>query len=412
VTALLAVSFDERLATAARGVSEPPTLEAYQVFDEGLQLYLLSAHDANPIPHFYRAFALDTSFVIPLFYATHVHNNLGQWTAADSLLTIVERFRDRLSGYDRHWLDYLRSRTEGDNQAALLAIRRAAELAPGSKAVYNRAHQALHNNRPQEAVDALLTLDPDRGPMRGWRPYFEQLIAAYSALAEHERELEVARVYREAYGDDLATLANEAAALAALGRVEQANALLDEITALPERGLSQGDMILGIALSQRRFGLFHEARTTVDRAMRWFDARLPETKSSAAWRSSYAAALYVADRCDEAYGVAKSLSEEFPQDFQYRGLVGVLAACRGDHAEALEISQWLEVFDRAHLRGNHTMWRSLIAGALGDGENAVALFRQALARGATYPNRSDYGWIAFESVRDYPPFQEIMRPKK
>jgi tetratricopeptide (TPR) repeat protein len=411
VMGLLAVSFDERLATAARGVSEAPTLQAYQAFDEGLQLYLLSAHDANAIPHFYRAFALDTSFVIPLFYATHVHNNIGQWTAADSLVAIVERFRDRLSAYDRHWLDYLKAHAEGDSPAALLAIRRAAELAPGSKAVYNRARQALHNNRPQEAVYALLTVDSERGPMRGWRPYFEQLIEAYSALGERERALEAAQQYREAYGDDLATLVSEAAALAALQRVEEANALLEDMTALPEQGLNQGDMILGIALDQRRLGHSDAARRTVDRAIRWFDARLPETKSSAAWRWSYAWALYVADRLDEAYRVANSLAEEFPQDFHYRGLVGVLAACKGDRDEALAISQWLEALDRPYLKGNHTMWRSMIAGALGDGENAVALFRQAFAGGAGYPGPWDYPWIAFEPIRDYPPFQELVRPR-
>ncbi len=411
VLGLLAVSFDQRLATAARGVSEPPTLEAYQAFDEGLQLYLVSAHDANAIPHFYRAFALDTSFVIPLFYATLIHNNNAQWTEVDSLLAIVERFRNRLSEYDRHWLDYLRTRADGDNPAALVAIRRAAELAPGSKAVYNRARQALHNNRPQEAIDALLSLDPERGPMRGWRPYFERLIEAYAVQGEHERALEAAQQLREAYGDDLTTLALEAAVLAALERAEEANALLADITALPEQGLSQGDAMLNHAQYERRLGLFDAAQSTAHRAIQWFDARLPETKSSAEWRRSYAWASYVADRCDEAYSVAKSLAEEYPQDFQHWGPVGVLAACRGDRDEALEISLRLEALDGSHLRGSYTMWRSMIAGALGDGENAVAFFRLASAQGMTYPSPWDFVWIAFEPVRDYPPLQEIMRPK-
>jgi len=411
VMGLLAVSFDERLATAARGVSEPPTLAAYRAFDEGLQLYMLSAHDPGAIPHFYRAFALDSSFITPLFYATHVHNNSGQWTTADSLVAIVERFRNRLSAYDRYWLDYLKAHLAGDSQAALLAIRRAAELAPGSKAVYNRARQALHNNRPQEAVDALLTLDPERGPMRGWRPYFEQLIEAWSALGEKERALEAARQYRDVYGDDAATLANEAAVLAALERVEEANALLDEMSSMLEDGLLQGGMMLGIALDQRRLGHSDAARSTVDRAIRWFDARPPATKSSAAWRWSYAWALYVADRPDEAYRVATSLAEEAPEEFQYRGLAAVLAACRGDRGEALAVSQWLAELDRPYLKGNHTMWRSMIAGALGDGESAVALFRRASAQGAGYPSPWDFGWIAFESVHDYPPFRELVRPK-
>jgi tRNA A-37 threonylcarbamoyl transferase component Bud32/tetratricopeptide (TPR) repeat protein len=414
VMGLLALSFDERVAAHASSAAQPPSFEAYRAFDDGLVQYL-QGHGADgyreAFPYFHRAFELDTTFVTPLFYAILVHSNLGQWTQSDSLVGIVERFKDRLSDYDQHWLDYLRARVDGDNSEALRAIRRAAELAPGSKAVYNRAHQALHNNHPQEALDALQSLDPERGPMRGWRPYFEQLVGAYSALDEHERALEAAQKYRETYGDDLATLGGEAAALAALGRVEEVNALLDDLTALPEQGLDQGDIILGIALDQRRLGHIDAAQTTVDRAIQWLGTRQPETKSSAAWRWSYTWALYIADRWDEASSVAKPLSEEAPEDFQYRGFVGVLAACRGDQEEAQQISRWLGSLDRPHLRGNPTMWRSMIAGTLGDGEKAVALFRQAVAQGMSYPGARSLGSIAFEPLRDHPEFQELMRPK-
>jgi DNA-binding SARP family transcriptional activator len=413
VMGLLAISFDERVAAHASSAAQPPSFEAYRAFDEGMVRYLRGEADGfrEAFPYFHRAFELDTTFVTPLFYAILVHSNIGQWTQSDSLVGVVARFRDRLSDYDQHWLDYLRARVEGDNPEALRAIRRAAELAPSSKAVYNWAHQARHNNRPREALDALLSLDPERGPMRGWRPYFEQLVGSYSALDEHESALEATQQYREIYGDDPSTLGYEAGALAALGRVEEVNTLLDDLTALPEQGLNQGEIILGIALDQRRLGHIDAAQTTVDRAIRWFDARLPETKSSAAWRWSYAWALYIADRRDEAYSVATSLSEEFPEDLQYRGFVGVLAACRGDQEEAQQISQWLESLDRPYLRGNHTMWRSRIAGTLGDGENAVALFRQAVAQGMSYPGAWNFSSIPFEPLRDYPPWQELIRPK-
>jgi hypothetical protein len=47
VMGLLAISLDERLAEASTGAIGPPTLEAYQAFDEGLRIYLMSAHDAD-----------------------------------------------------------------------------------------------------------------------------------------------------------------------------------------------------------------------------------------------------------------------------------------------------------------------------------------------------------------------------
>ena len=411
VMGFLAISFDERIAAEASSVAQPPSFEAYRAFDEGMVHYLRGEH-LEAFPYFQRALELDTTFVTPLFYAILGHNNLDEWAQSDSLAGILERFRERLSEYDRQWLDYLKARVDGDHPRARRAMRRAAELAPGSKAVYNRAFVAFNTQRPQEAVDALLTLDPERGPMRGWNSYFDLFTQAYLLLDEHDKALEVAQRYREIFGDTPRTLAVEALALAALGRIGQVHALLDDLIALPEQGLRQGNQSRRIASYLRYLGHTDAAQSTVDLAIQWFEARLPETKANENWRWDYAQTSYVAGRCNEAYQVAKPLSEEFPEDVNYRGLVGVLAVCRGDQEEALQISQWLEAVDRPYLRGSHTMWRSRIAGVLGDGENAVAFYRQAVAQGQ-FHMRPGVGWLwmVWESLRDYPPWQELMRPK-
>jgi len=414
VMGFLAVAFDERISARAHTLTRPPSLDAYREFDEGLGIYLkASGIDETAIPHFYRAFSLDTTFVVPLHYAIFTHINLREWAQADSLVGILERFRDRLSDYDRHWLDYLKARVDGDYAAAYAAIHRAAELAPGSKAVYTLAIIAHRLNRPREALGALLSLDPERGPMRGWPSYFVALRRAYLALGEYEKALESAQKYREIFGDTHTpgTLGGEALCLAALGQVDEVNVLLDGIGALPEQGTSQGSRMVEIAAYLRRHGHVDPGSTTVGRVIQWFENRPPETRATALWRTYYAWAFYVANRWDEAYSVAKSLSEESPEDFNYRGLVGVLAARRGDHEEAVEISQWLEALDRPYLRGAHTALRSQIAGALGDGENAVALWRQASAEGFDLPRPWDLIWISFEPIRDYPEFQELMKPK-
>ncbi|UCG84849.1 MAG: serine/threonine protein kinase [Gemmatimonadota bacterium] len=420
VMGFLAINLDERISDQASSRARPPSLEAYQEFDRGWELFLRDAFDDRAKSHFYRAFELDTTFVIPLRYAVLINFNQGRmlgwwdsWAQADSLLRILERFEGRLSQYDQHWLHYLKARMAGDNPEALRAIRRAAELAPGSRAVYNRAFIANRVNRPQEAVDALLSLDPERGPMRGWSGYFDELMHAYLALDQHEKALEVAQRSRETFGDIPWMLGYEGLALAGLGRIKEVNVLLDDLVNLPEEGLTQGYWIVTIAAFLRLHAHIGPARSTIERAITWYEARLPETKSSAEWRLDYASALYTADRCDQAYGVAKPVSDEFPEELDYRGLVGVLAACRGDEDEALRLSQWLGALDRPYLKGNHTAWRSQIAGALGDGESAVALWRQALAEGVTprFPSTWRTAWLAFEPIRDYPPFQELMRPK-
>jgi hypothetical protein len=212
--------------------------------------------------------------------------------------------------------------------------------------------------------------------------------------------------------DDLETLGREGVALIALGRVERVNAIIDDLVDLPEHGLSQGSWIVSLAAYLRTRGHTDAALATADRAAGWYESRLPETRSSAAGRYHYTLALLVANRCDEAYSIASSLPEEFPENSTYRGIVGLLAACREQQAEALAVSQWLEALDRPHLRGENTWWRSMIAGALGDGEAAVTLWGEAMEGGVYFPVPWSAYWIAFEPVRDYPAFQELIRLKR
>jgi tetratricopeptide (TPR) repeat protein len=410
VMGFLAINFDDRIAAQASGVARPPSFEAYSSFDNGMVHYLRREYGAS-VPYFYRALELDTSFVTPLIYAALSHMNLGEWEQVDSLAGILGRFREQLSDYDRHWLEYVRARMEGDHPEALHVMRQAAELAPGSKAVYNQAYSAVFNNRPREAIEALLTLDPERGPMRGWRSYFHVLVEAYALLAEHENALNAARRYRAIYGDDAETLGRAGLALAAVGHVEEVNAVLDDLIALPEQGVHQGLWITEIGVYLRRNGYEEAAQSTFERATRWFETRLPEVRSTEAWRWNYLWTLYSSGRCDDAYSVATSLSDEFADNFTYRGAVGVFAACRGDREEALEISRWLEDLTGPYLHGYHTVFRFMIAGALGDGENTVALWRQAFAEGFGHPPPWRWGWTAIEPVRNYEPLREFLRPK-
>ena len=78
VMGFLAISFDERLASQATTAGEPPTYEAYRAFNEGMERYLRSEW-ANAIPPFYRAFELDSTFVVPLLYAAINHINVGSF---------------------------------------------------------------------------------------------------------------------------------------------------------------------------------------------------------------------------------------------------------------------------------------------------------------------------------------------
>ena len=90
-------------------------------------------------------------------------------------------------------------------------------------------------------------------------------------------------------------------------------------------------------------------------------------------------------------------------------------------AEALQVSEELGRCDRQRCTGDlnpglPTVLRAEIAALLGDRDGAVALLRQVY--GVTViaaPQRTDltnpHYHFLFESLRGYPPFEELLRPK-
>jgi tetratricopeptide (TPR) repeat protein len=134
--------------------------------------------------------------------------------------------------------------------------------------------------------------------------------------------------------------------------------------------------------------------------------------------------LYRAERWGDALRLYKELAEEYPENTEYLAGLGRLAARRGDREDALRISEELRSVERPHLDPIHALERARIAALLGNREEAMTLLQQAIDQGVNcdrrhpmvgdrllghqvHPHRD----IDFESLRDYPPFQEFLRPK-
>src|SRR5437763_602588 len=95
----------------------------------------------------------------------------------------------------------------------------------------------------------------------------------------------------------------------------------------------------------------------------------------------------------------------------YLGYLGATAARQGNREPALRVDRTLAGSKRPYLFGRHTVWRARIRALLGEREVAVGLLREAIAGG--YPHvHALHIDLAFESLRDYPPFQELMKPKQ
>jgi hypothetical protein len=120
--------------------------------------------------------------------------------------------------------------------------------------------------------------------------------------------------------------------------------------------------------------------------------------------------LYWSERWEEAKEVFVQLLAEEPDAVDYAGYLGAVNARLGNVAEASRISDELAALERPYLRGANTHHQACIAAVLGDRELAVELLRRGFNEGLGYGIwlHSD---IDFESLRDYPPFQELVRPK-
>jgi hypothetical protein len=76
-----------------------------------------------------------------------------------------------------------------------------------------------------------------------------------------------------------------------------------------------------------------------------------------------------------------------------------------------QLQDGLAAFSRPYLRGMHTYFRAQISALLGERDRAVALLRDAITHGARDPWDHLHSEPAFASLRGYPPFDEVLRPK-
>jgi tetratricopeptide (TPR) repeat protein len=406
----LASRFDERLASFVVSPVRPPTYAAYSEASQGLEAYGADNFE-EAARRFRRAYELDTTFASALVLASISLSNRSEFAAADSLLDVLEPLRSRLSSHQQHWVDYRRALMAGDHPAALIAVRRVAEEEPGSKAVYNYALEALQNGRPHEAIDAFRSLSPERGPMRGWIYFWDYLGLAYHLAGDFAAELDVGRRARAAYPDRLYALNPEVRPLAALGRIDQLDRDLEQAGRLErEPGVSVGTLLQEAALELRAHGHPDEARRYWERSLTWLDAQARPTGEPASDGLARANALYALDRYDQAARITDALAAEDPGNPDYVGLRGVLAARIGEARTADSCAARLAAMPRKYSFGVPSVWEARIAAVRGQRDSAVTLLRKAFQEGREY-DLWIHRDIELESLRGYPPFEALVRPK-
>lgn len=411
VAGALAATLDDRLATLSPPSTQPPTLEAYQAYVSGLEFFSQRKYK-EAAPDFHRAAELDSTFMLPRFWELFALGNSGQGAKRDSLLAAMVPLRDKLSPLDQHSLDFFVAYSQQDVLAALHHVRQAAKLAPLSNWTYMVANLGSRLGRPREALQALDQLDPERGWIRGWDQYWAVKTSVHHQLGQFEEQLTISRRERIKNPKRLVLVQDEIAALAALGRIDELRTLIAEIATLPQEELSSANLsdtlLFWVAASElRAHGHRGAAEELLREGLAWWDKLPAEERNEPRQRDGYAQTLYHLGRWQQAESVFQQLSAERPKD---RGLLMHLAATawhRGDHATFNRLLRQIE--DAADPRSESQMIyiRARFAALQGDRVQATALLRYGLTRGLnpSFIHRD----VDLESLRGYPPFEELFK---
>jgi tetratricopeptide (TPR) repeat protein len=269
------------------------------------------------------------------------------------------------------------------------------------------ASYAIALNRPQEAIEAMQTIDTNR-VLIGWTEYWEGLTAARHMLGDHDEELKEALIARAQYPDSLRVIFTESRARAALGDTEGVQSLLDaSINMGAQPGWTVGGLFRATGEELIAHGKVDAGRETLAQAVTWYQTRLVGEKERL--RFNLALTLLSAGRVDETIALLELLDQEDPNRFFILGALGVANALQGDRANAERISVQLEGTREPYSFGGTSFWQAQIAAALGNKDQAMVFLQRAFSEG-----RAMGDWIhrepAFRSLIDHPPFQALLQP--
>jgi DNA-binding SARP family transcriptional activator/TolB-like protein len=392
---------------------QPASYEAYEAYSEGLKAVALWQGMAVAARHFERAVEADSTFARARLWAAQIYMLAGgynnEWPSvakAESLIAPLVESPGQLSRYERCRLEFVKAVRPPRHVPSMYdATRCMVEVAPGSDdAKGELGLNALRVNRPLETISLWVESDPVKK-----RPgYWTIPMTAYHMLGDYDRELDISRQGLQRYSQNVFMKLGEARALAALDRPDDAKGIADRIRSLPSReGLASW---LGLVADELRAHDHRDAaREVLSESIAWLRPRARDTEES---RAELAGLLYRAERWDKALRLYEELAEEYPENTTYLAALGRLAARSGNREEASRISEDLRSARHSLMEGYRNLERARIAGVLGDREEAMTVLRQSFDWGGNWGRwPSLHSDIDFESLHDYPPFQEFLRPK-
>lgn len=400
--------------TGLSSVDAPPSYDAFKEFTRGQEAYDRGDYP-SAIAFYGKASRLDTSYFAPMVRAAYAYNNSGQCQITDSIGTILNAKRERLSDYEGYYLDRVLAWCRGDMNAAYVAAKKIARLAPkSSSAAYIAARSATPINRLHEAADGFRKLDLGKPHSA---TYYLDYSQALHMLGDHDAELEVVNAGRKLFPERVRMLAMQARVMAALNRVDDVRKAVSEAMTMRE-GLERPAVVLDVAARELiAHGHPAEGKEVGEELVAWVRRHRADLPQSGLGRSAsdpaetrLASALLLAGRFKEARGLADSLLRTFPQCVNCMSVSGEAAAMVGDRASSEKMSDALLNLKTPYLVGEHTFAAAKIAARIGNKAEAVQLLRESIGQGIYYASFND-SEPAFLSLRGYAPFEQLRKSK-
>jgi tetratricopeptide (TPR) repeat protein len=320
------------------------------------------------------------------------------------------------SRFGTAYRDMLRGVLHDDVPAADRAMRQWVAESPTSEpGAFLFSDVLLRENRPHELLDVVHRFDWRNAPpeLLDGPPLY--VLGALHFAGDYAGELREAQ-RRETLPNHGAwmsfLLAIESRALSALGRARELDPVFDRMVAISSRAdIAPAKAMLASAEELMGHGHGAEAPAVLRRALQWINART-DTTSQAKVDLLHARVLYELGQFNEAQAIAAKVPRAgSPREGAPWALLGAIAARRGDRAEALRISSYLEPTPMNDLADHVERAQAEIAMALGDRERAMSHLLRACGRGCdSFLSflESDYDLLALHGD---PRFIALMRPK-
>ena len=393
----------------------PPLYDAYLEWVQGMRAWGTNSAEAER--RLRAAIQLDPDFYMARINLSALFNSLNRMSEADAMLRSVEApaAYSHATPLDQAWTRLVRAVVDGNLVGARAAGAELVRLAPSPMTFYSKAlvERGLHHPGAAMAVLAEIRVEDspaEAGPGGSW--FLSDRAAIHHELGEYSEELADAKLGQQHYPADGAFFVEEIAALVALGRVGEIDAVIARCEKATLRTGSTGATLFAAARELAAHGYGDAAKAMAVRTAAWYKNQLDTRKPTPGLRASYANALVRAGECQQAVMIRRDLMREAPGNLGYQSAYATaLVECGGSRDEARAIADELARTGLPYIRGGHLYERARVLAALGDAENAVKALQAANAQGWRWNSLDLHRDTCWNPIRSHPAFVEAMKPK-